>query len=108
MERVVELSVPAGIEAVAVGPSGGDGDRGASGDARELRVAGEPVDPGDLADQLRGDQHAEAVLGQQLRRDLFDEAGELLVEPGDRAGQLPDPDDHVARDLHLDRSASLG
>ena len=58
VERVVELTVAAGVEAVAVGPSGGDRDRRASGDARELRVAGEPVDPGDLADQLRRDQHA--------------------------------------------------
>src|ERR1035437_7665028 len=102
VERVVELTVPAGIEAVAVAPSGRDRDRGASGDARELRVTGEPVDPGDLTDQLGRDQHAEALLCQQLRRDLVDEAGELLVEMGDRAGQLPDPGDHVARDLHLD------
>jgi hypothetical protein len=29
-----------------------------------LRVVGEPVDPGDLADQLGRDQHAEALLGQ--------------------------------------------
>jgi len=56
VERVVELTVPAGVQAVAIGASGGDGDRGASGDARELGVAGEPADPGDLADQLRGDQ----------------------------------------------------
>jgi hypothetical protein len=61
-----------------------------------------PVDPGDLADQLRRDQHAEALLCQQLWGDLCDEAGELLVELGDRAGQFPDPGDHVARDLHLD------
>ncbi len=82
-------------------PSGGDRDGGASGEARELRVAGEPVDPGDLADQLGRDQHAHACLGQQLRRDLPDQAGELLIEPGDRAGQFPNPGDHVARDLHL-------
>jgi hypothetical protein len=32
-----------------------------------LRIAGEPVDPGDLADQLRRDQRAQAVLCEQLR-----------------------------------------
>jgi hypothetical protein len=81
VEGVVELAVAAGIEAVAVGAFGGDGDGGASGEARELRVAGEPVDPGDLADQLGCDQHAHARLGQELRRDLPDQAGQLLIEP---------------------------
>jgi hypothetical protein len=33
-----------------------------------LRVAGEPVDPGDLTDQLGRDQHAQALLRQQLWR----------------------------------------
>jgi len=36
-------------------------------------------------------KHAEALLGKQLRRDLFDEFGELLVELCDRTGQFPDP-----------------
>ena len=98
VEGVVELAVAAGIEAVAVGASGGDRDRRASGEPRELRVAGEAVNPGDLADQLGGDQHPDPSFGQQLGRDLSDEPGELLVELGDRAGQLPDPADHVARD----------
>jgi len=44
--------------------SGGDRDGGAAGEASELGVAGEPADPGGLADQLGGDQNAEAVLGE--------------------------------------------
>ena len=67
-----------------------------------MRVVGETINPGDLADQLGGDQHAETSFGQQLGRGLFDETGELLVEQADRAGQLPDPADHVARDLYPD------
>jgi hypothetical protein len=97
----LSLAVAAGVKAMAVGAAGGDGDGGASREAGELRVAGEPVDPGDLADQLGRDQDAQALLGQQLRRDLPDEAGELLVELGDRSRQFPDAEDHVARDLHL-------
>jgi hypothetical protein len=54
-----------------------------------LCLAGEPVDPGDLTDQLGGDQRPQARFGQELRRDLFDQAGELLIELGDRTGQLP-------------------
>ena len=63
--RVVQLMVTARIRAMAVGGSGADRDRRARADPGELRVAGEPVDPGDLADQLGGNQHAEATLGQR-------------------------------------------
>ena len=77
VEGVVELAVAARIEAVAIGATGRHRNRSASGDARELRVAGEAINPGDLADQLGGDQHAETSFGQQLWRGLFDETGEL-------------------------------
>jgi hypothetical protein len=53
---VVELAVAAGVQAVAVGASGGDGDRRVAGEAGELRVGGEAVDVGDLADELGGEQ----------------------------------------------------
>src|SRR5689334_12979903 len=64
---VVELAVAAAVEAVAVGASGGHRDGGAPGDARELCIAGEPVDASDLADQFGGGDHAEPALGQELR-----------------------------------------
>ena len=53
VDRVVELAVAAAVEAVAVGSAGADWDRCAASDSRELRVRGEPIDPGDLADELR-------------------------------------------------------
>ena len=61
VERAVELAVAAGVQAVAVGASGGCGDRGGSGQPRELGVAGEASDAGDMADQLgRGQRPAAA------------------------------------------------
>jgi hypothetical protein len=42
------------------------------------------------------------LLGQKLGGELADEAGELLVEIGDRAGQLPNATDHVTHDPHPD------
>jgi hypothetical protein len=51
-----------------------------TGDPRELGVGGEPCDAGDLADQLGGGQHAAAVFGQQPRREVRDELGQLALE----------------------------
>ena len=97
-----ELAVAAGVEAVAVGASGGDGDRCAAGEARELRVGLEALDAGDLADQLGRDQYPDSLLCQELWCELSHQAGELLIQFGDRAGQLADATDHVAGDPHPD------
>src|ERR1700684_4028543 len=69
----------------------------------ELGVGGEPVDAGDLSDQLCGDEDPEAFLGQQSGTDPGDHDGEMFIETGDRAGQLAQAVDHVAGDLDLDR-----
>src|SRR3954468_2573095 len=58
VQRAVELAVAAAVEAVAVGASGGGGDRCRAGEPSELGVGREALDAGDLADQLRGGQHA--------------------------------------------------
>src|ERR1700733_13262730 len=71
VEGAVESSVAAGVEAVAVGASGGDGDWGAAGEAGELGVGAKAVDPGDLADEFGREEHADPGFGQQLRRDLL-------------------------------------
>jgi hypothetical protein len=64
VDRVVELPVAARVPAMAVGAPGADRDRRARPEPGELRVAAEPIDPGDLADQLRGDQCSDARLGE--------------------------------------------
>ena len=76
----VDLAVAAAVEAVAVGLAGADGDRRDAGGACELGVGGEAVGAGDLADELGGGQRPEAGLGEQLRRGLGDEVGDLGLE----------------------------
>jgi len=56
----------------------------ATGKTRELRVVGEAVDPGDLADEPGGGDDPEAVLREQRRCDLGHELREFLVELVDR------------------------
>ena len=80
----VDLAVAAAVEAVAVGLAGADRDRGEAGGAGELGVGGEAVGAGDLADELGRGQRPEAGLGEQLRRDLGDELGDLGLERLDR------------------------
>jgi hypothetical protein len=63
-------------------------------------VGREALDAGDFADQLGGGQHAAAALGQQPRRELGDQRRELALERVDRARQLADAAQLVARDLH--------
>jgi hypothetical protein len=77
MQRAVELAVSAAVEAMALGVARGGGDRGGAARPRELRVRGEAVSAGDLADQLRRSQRAAAALGEQPRRVAGDERGEL-------------------------------
>jgi hypothetical protein len=52
VKGVVELPVAAAVQAVAVGASGGDGNRRAPREASELRVGLEAVDAADRAGQL--------------------------------------------------------
>jgi hypothetical protein len=90
MQGAVELAVAAAVEAVALGSSGGCGDRCRAGGAGELGVAGEAGDAGDLAEQLGGGQDAAAAFGQQSRRERGDERGELGFEVVDGAGEFAD------------------
>jgi len=61
------------------------------------------VDAGDLADELGREQSPDPGLGEQLRGGLHDQLGELVVQFGDRAGELADAADHVAGDRDADR-----
>ena len=79
MDGGVDLAVAAAVEAVAVGLAGADRDRGDAGGAGELGVGGEAAGAGDLADELGRGQRPEAGLGEQLRRDLGDELGDLAL-----------------------------
>jgi hypothetical protein len=56
--------------------------------AGQLGVGGEPLGAGDLADQLAGRERPEARLGEQLRRGLGDELGDLRLEQSALAGTL--------------------
>ena len=91
-------AVAAGVEAWRSVRPEETGSAGAGGEPGELRVAGEPIDAGDLADQLRGEDHSEATLGEQLRRDLVHQRHEFFVELVDRAGQIADPADLIVCD----------
>jgi hypothetical protein len=65
---------------VAVGVARADRDWGDAAGAGELGVAAEALSPSDFADELACGQRPEAGLGQQLRRDLGDEVGDLGLE----------------------------
>ena len=58
---------------------------------------------GDLADELGGGQRAEAGLGEQVRRDLGDQVGDLGFEGLDRLGELADAAQFVAGDADAHR-----
>src|SRR3954451_23727756 len=99
----VDLAVAAAVEAVAVGLARADRDRRQTGGAREFGVGGEAAGAGDLADELGGGQWPEAGLGEQLRRDLGDQAGDLGLECLDRLRELADAAQFVAGDAHAHR-----
>jgi hypothetical protein len=99
MDGRVDLAVAAAIEAVAVGLAGAGGDRSHAGGAREFGVAGEPARAGDLADELGRGQRPETGLGQQLRRDLGDQVGDLGFERLDRLAQFADAAQLVTGDM---------
>ena len=100
MKRAVELTVPATIEAVALGVTGGCGDRGAPARARELGVRGKSLGAGNLADQLRGGQRPAPALGEQLGRVAADERGELCLELADTRCAGADLAHELACDPH--------
>ena len=108
VQRAVELAVAAAVEAVPLRLSGGGGDRGRAGGAGELGVGGEAAGVGDLADQLGRGQRAAAAFGPQPRREGGGERGELALEVVDRAGQLADAAQFVARDPDADALLGAG
>jgi hypothetical protein len=68
------------VEAMAVHLGGADRDRRHAGGAGELGLAAEALGAGDLADELGRGQGPETGLGEQVRRDLGDEVGDLGLE----------------------------
>ena len=73
------------------------------GGAGELGVVGEAAGAGDFADELGGGQRPEAGLGEQLRSDLGDEAGDLDLQCLDRLRELADAAQFVAGDANAHR-----
>ena len=100
------MPVAAAVEAVAVGASGGDRDGCAGAGAGEGGVGFEASGAGDLADQFRGYERAHALLGEQLRRGLADQASEFVGQRCNRASELADTADQIAGDPHPDASIS--
>ena len=80
VQRGVDLAVAALVEALSLRVAGAGGDRRDPGGARELGGGGEALRAGDLADQLGSGEWSEARLGEQLRRELADELGDLSLE----------------------------
>ena len=84
VKRGVDLAVAALVEPLALRVAGAGGDRRDAGGAGELGRGGEALRAGDLADELGRGQRPEPRLGEQLRRDLRDELGDLALELVDR------------------------
>ena len=81
-----------------MGVAGTDGDGRDAPGAGELGVGGEALGAGDLADQLAGGQGTEAGLGEQVRRGLGDEFGDLRLERVDGLRELAQVAQLVAGD----------
>jgi hypothetical protein len=64
---------------------------------RELGVAGEACDASDLADQLGRDQRPATRISGKPRRERDDERGKLLLEVIDRAREIADAVELIAR-----------
>jgi hypothetical protein len=79
------------------------GDRCDPGCSGELGVAREPVRSGDLADEFGGGQRAAARLGDQLRRELADQLGDLALERLDGGGEFAHASQLVAGDADAHR-----
>jgi hypothetical protein len=103
VQRAVELAVAAAVEAVSLLFAGAGVERGNSGVACDLGVAGEAVDRSDLAEQLRRAQGAAAGERDQPWRKRLRTLVEFAVEFSDRAGECTAAAQQVARDLDLGR-----
>jgi hypothetical protein len=62
VQRVVELAIPAAVEAVLGALPGGAWDRRGPGQQREARILAEALDAGGVADQDRRGQRAAPKL----------------------------------------------
>ena len=100
VQRAVEASVAAAVQAVALVFARGRGDRCDAGHPREVRVGGEPLGAGGLPDQDRGGDRAAAELGEQLRPVGGDEGVQLALELAGLAGELADLSHLLFRDPH--------
>src|SRR4051794_2137640 len=90
VQRGVDLTVAALVESLALGVARAGGDRCDARRASQLGGCREALRAGDLADELGGDQRAESRLGEQLRRDLPDELGDLALEAVDELDAMMD------------------
>jgi hypothetical protein len=100
MQRAVELSVAAAVQAHAVAAPGGAGDRRGARLHREVPVAGEALGAGGVADQRRGGERRDPRLGQQLGPQRGDRGAQLALQRALGAGELADAPQLVARDPH--------
>jgi hypothetical protein len=107
VQRVVELAVPAAVEAMLGALPGGARDRRGPGLQPEARVGPEPFVAGGVADQDGGGHRPAALLGQQLgavRADQFGQVGRELIDLRVESAQLRDV---LARDPHARAGGQL-
>jgi hypothetical protein len=93
VQRVVELAVPAAVEAVLGALARGAGDRRGPGLQREARFRAEALVSGGVVDQDRRGQRPTPLLGEQLGAVRLDELRRLAVQLIDlavEAAQLRD------------------
>jgi hypothetical protein len=83
---------------VALGVARRGGQWRGAGAAGQLGVGRKAVRAGDLADQLGGGQRSAPLFGQQRRRRLGDQVGQLGLQRVDRPGELADAAKLVTRD----------
>jgi hypothetical protein len=98
MQRAVDAPVAAAVQSVAFVFARGRRDRCDAGHPREVRVGGEPLGAGGLADQDRGGDRAAAELGEQLRTIGSNEGVQLALELARLTGELADLSDLLFRD----------
>ena len=94
----VELAVAAAVQTVSLGLAGADGNRRDAGRAGELGFSGKAVGAGDLAQQLARGQRPKAGLGEQLRRVLGGQLGDLGLERVGSGRQIAQSPQLVAGD----------
>ena len=104
VQRSVELSVAAAVQAVALGVAGARGDRGGPGVPCEAGFGAEALGAGSVADDDRGGHGAAAGLFEQRGAVCLDQRGQLAQQVAFFPGDLRDPRDECFRDPQL-RSA---